>query len=61
MIKYQAIVLDTWEAVNSYFEAGWEYVDSHIVEGKKSKVTFYFVLRQGGSGAVPVIIRRDRK
>ncbi len=39
-----AITLDNWDEVNSYFGQGWEYVDSKIIEKKKGKIDYYFIL-----------------
>ena len=56
----QAVTLDTWEQVNEYLEAGWQYVDSKIIEVKKDERKYYFILQKGNEPLL-VTINRSRK
>jgi len=57
-IVMKAIVLDSWEEVQEWFNAGWFYVDCKITVDK-GKTAFHFVLTQENSNRV--IINRSRK
>lgn len=50
----KAVILNSWEEVNEYFDTGWFYVDSKII-GKK----FYFILTKDKGNRVT--INRSRK
>ena len=54
-----AVTLEAWSEVNEYFEQGWEYVDSKIIEKKKGEFEYLFILEKGRNKSV--IINRQRK
>lgn len=58
-MKQQAVTLTTWGEVNEYFEQGWEYVDSKIIEVKKNEYNYLFILEKGRNKMVT--INRQRR